>query len=227
MKGSTSMRIVAIGASAGGVQALSRVMRGLPADLPAAIFVVLHIPAHSHSQLDQVLQAVTALTVTTAVDGELFERGHVYVAPPDRHLVVDAERIRLTHAPRECRVRPAVDVLFRSVAASHGPRVIGVVLTGALDDGTAGLRAIKERGGIALVQDPATAEHRSMPESACRRVDVDGVLELEDLSTEIVRRSLHAPAHEPRLGAREADGGHSVHQPRPLRWRNAGSIARA
>lgn len=180
--------VVAIGASAGGVAALRQVVGGLPQNLPAAVFIVLHVPAHRSSDLAAVLQRATKLVVSVAVDGEPIEAGHVYVAPPDRHLVLQPGLIRLTRGPRECRVRPAVDVLFRSAASAYSSRAIGVVLTGTLDDGTAGLWAIKDCGGVALVQDPATAEYASMPESACSFVEVDAVVPLDQMAREIAHR---------------------------------------
>ena len=184
---SSSMPIVVLGASAGGVQALCAVVGGLPGSLPAAVFVVLHIPAHIPSQLPGILQRSTAMTVVPAQDNADIHPGHVYVAPADRHLLVEPGRVRVTRGPRENRARPAIDALFRSAAAAFGPRVVGVVLTGALDDGTAGLWAIKDRGGVALVQDPASAEYQSMPESALQHVRVDKVLPLERLPAEITR----------------------------------------
>jgi len=183
-----SMPVVVIGASAGGVAALTEVVRGLPADLAAAVFVVLHIPAHRSSDLPAVLQRAAKLPVASALDGQGIEPGRIYVAPPDRHLVLQPGLIRLTRGPRECRCRPAVDVLFRSAASAYGSRAIGVVLSGTLDDGTAGLWAIKDCGGVALVQDPASAEFTSMPESACRYVEVDATVPLEHMAPEIVRR---------------------------------------
>jgi two-component system, chemotaxis family, protein-glutamate methylesterase/glutaminase len=180
--------IVVLGASAGGVQALTRLVATLPADLLAAVFVVLHIPAHSRSELAAVLQRVSRLPVAPATDGEAIEPGRIRVAPPDRHLVLERGYMRLTRGPRECRARPAVDVLFRSAAAAYGPQVIAAVLSGALDDGTAGLWAVKDRGGVAFVQDPDTAEHPSMPEHASRFVDVDAILDPARLGEEIARR---------------------------------------
>lgn len=182
------MPVVVIGASAGGVAALTEVVRGLPADLAAAVFVVLHIPAHRSSELPAVLQRAAKLPVSAAVDGQSLERGRIYVAPPDRHLVLQPGLIRLTRGPRECRARPALDVLFRSAASAYGSRAIGVVLSGTLDDGTAGLWTIKDCGGVALVQDPASAEFASMPESACHYVEVDAIVPLERMGLEIVRR---------------------------------------
>lgn len=181
--------IVVVGTSAGGVEALRVLVQGLPADIGFAMFIVMHVPAHTPSGLADILRRVTALPVRVPDDGEPIRRGHLYVARADHHLLVEAERIRLSRGPKECRARPAIDALFRSAAIAHGPRVIGVVLTGTLDDGTAGLWTVKDRGGVALVQDPATAEFASMPESARQHVEVDGVLPLDALAAEIVRRA--------------------------------------
>jgi two-component system chemotaxis response regulator CheB len=167
---------VVVGASAGGVEALRVLIAGLPATFPAAVLVVLHIPAHTPSQLHSILARAGSLPVTSAEDGEAIVAGHVYVAPADRHLLVEVGYLRLTRGPKENRVRPAIDVLFRSAAYSLGPRVIGIVLTGMLDDGTAGLWAIKDQGGITLVQSPEDALHPSMPESALQHVAIDYTL---------------------------------------------------
>jgi two-component system chemotaxis response regulator CheB len=137
------------------------------------VLVVVHIPPHSPSQLARVLTSVTGMPVSTPDDKERLRPAHVYVACADKHLMVEDGIIRQTRGPKECRVRPAIDVLFRSVAVSYGPRAIGVLLSGMLDDGTAGLWAIKDKGGLALVQDPAQATHAPMPESAIRHVNVD------------------------------------------------------
>jgi chemotaxis response regulator CheB len=145
--------LIALGASAGGVAALQTVVASLPADLRAAVLVVLHIPVHTPTSLHDVLRRDAALAVKLAEEREHIRDGVVYIAPTDRHLVVEGTYVRLTRGPRENRVRPCIDVLFRSSALHFGPRVIGVVLTGALDDGTAGLWSIKDRGGIAIVQD--------------------------------------------------------------------------
>lgn len=167
--------MVVVGASAGGVEALITLFRALPVDLDATILVVLHIPPYTPSQLDRVLRGVTALPVVIAKDGEPLERGRIYVATADHHLMVSQQGIRVTRGPKEGRARPSVDVLFRSAAVAFGARVIGVVLSGTLDDGTAGLWAIKDHQGAACVQDPAEAMHASMPESAIEHVDVDFV----------------------------------------------------
>jgi two-component system chemotaxis response regulator CheB len=179
--------VVAIGASAGGVEALKTLVGHLPADLDAAVFIVLHIPAHTPSNLAEILARESALPVASAQDREPIAAGRIRVASADLHLVIDPGEVRLTYGPREGRVRPSVDVLFRSAAAAYGSRTIGVVLTGLLDDGTAGLWAIKERNGRTLVQDPDTAQFRSMPDSAIEHVAIDAVLPLEPLAREIAR----------------------------------------
>ncbi|MBF6648704.1 chemotaxis protein CheB [Methylobacter sp. BlB1] len=168
--------IIVVGASAGGIPALESLVAGLPATLPAAVLVVLHLSPHIPSYLDAILARAGALSVTPAIDGEPIVPGRVYVALTDRHLMLEEGRLRVTHGPKENRVRPAIDVLFRSAAYAFGPRVIGVVLSGLLDDGTAGAWAIKDRGGVVLVQSPEEAKHASMPESVLRHVDVDYTL---------------------------------------------------
>jgi two-component system chemotaxis response regulator CheB len=178
--------IIVMGASAGGVEALGAVLRGLPADLPAAVFVVLHMAAGGRSVLGGVLGRKSQLRVQEAVDGEAIRPGRVCVAVPDMHLLLEHDRIRLRHGPKQNRHRPAIDPLFRSAAVAHGPRVIGVVLTGNLDDGTAGLKAIKAQGGLAIVQDPDDAEFPGMPQSAVNHVDVDVRLPVTRISGALV-----------------------------------------
>ncbi|MBD2778422.1 chemotaxis protein CheB [Iningainema tapete] len=165
--------IIVIGASAGGLGAFETLVAQLPSNFPAAIFIVWHISPDYPSLLPEILARVASLPVAHAVDKEPIKTGRIYVAPPDRHLLVEPGVVRLSHGPRENRFRPAVDVLFRSAAYSYGSRVIGVVLSGSLDDGAAGLYAIKERGGIAIVQHPSDALHSSMPKAAMTAVAVD------------------------------------------------------
>jgi two-component system chemotaxis response regulator CheB len=163
----TSQRdIVVVGASAGGVEALSELVGGLPRELPAAVFVVLHVMPGGTSVLPSILGRAGSLPVAAAVDGEEIRRGQVYVASPDRHMLIDRGRVRLTSGPRENGHRPAVDPLFRSAARAYGRRVIGVILSGALDDGSAGLKMIGDEGGLALVEHPDDALYPGMPSSA-------------------------------------------------------------
>lgn len=177
--------IVALGASAGGIEALTTLVCNLPPSLPAALFVVVHIPAEAPSVLAEILNRAGPLPVSTARDRAPIEHGHIYVAPPDRHLLLTRNEMRVTQGPRENRHRPAIDPLFRSAALSFGQRVVGVVLSGALDDGTAGLLAIKRAGGVAMVQDPATAAFPSMPSSALAYVAVDWCLPTPALAKQI------------------------------------------
>lgn len=178
--------IIVIGTSAGGVEALITIVEQLPNDLNAAIFIVLHISPHQPSNLPKILTRAGNLTATHAEDGEPIYRGKIYVAPPDRHLLIEPGRVRVTNGPKENRFRPAIDPLFRSAAYAYGPGVIGVVLTGALDDGTAGLWAIKDRGGMAVVQDPDDAEQRSMPWTALNNAEVDYCLPVRDIAKVLV-----------------------------------------
>ena len=165
--------IIVIGASAGGLKAFETIVSQLPSNLPAAVFIVWHLSPDYPSLLPEILARCTPLPVKHARGKEPIRPGHIYVAPPDHHMLVEWGNVRLSRGPKENRFRPAIDVLFRSAAHSYGPRVIGVVLTGSLDDGAAGLYAIKERGGIAVVQDPTDALHSSMPMAAMKAVEVD------------------------------------------------------
>lgn len=175
--------IIVSGASSGGLEALQTVVGGLPPDLRAAVFVVWHMAPNSEGVLPRVLQRVTSLPTAHAKSGELIVPGRIYVAPPDHHLLLEGGRVNLTRGPKENRFRPAVDPLFRSAANAYGARVIGVILTGALDDGTGGLWTIKSRGGLAVVQDPTDAEVASMPEAAIRAVEVDHVVPVDQIAT--------------------------------------------
>jgi len=179
--------LIVVGASAGGVEGLVGLARGLPRNVPAAICVVLHLPADSTSLLPQILGRAGVLPTSHARDGELLRHGHIYVAPPDSHLVVEPGRLRLLAGPRENGHRPSIDVLFRTAAQVYGPRVVGVVLSGTLDDGTAGLLAIKRRDGVAIVQQPADARYPGMPQSALEHVVVDQVLPVRDIPATLGR----------------------------------------
>jgi two-component system chemotaxis response regulator CheB len=179
--------IVVIGASAGGLAAFRTIVSTLPADLPAALFVVQHLPASGPSLLPELLDAVSPLAARHPADGEPVRHGAIYAAPPDHHLVIQPGHVHLVRGPKENGFRPAIDATFRSAAYAYGRRVIGVVLTGMLDDGTAGLLAIKRRGGLALVQEPREAAYPSMPESACRYVDVDIVCPLAEIANQLIR----------------------------------------
>src|SRR4030095_15492322 len=162
--------IIVIGASVGGVETLSNLVAQFPEDLPATIFVVQHIIPTARGNLAQVLARAGPLPATMAQDCESFELGHIYVAPPDHHLLVKQGCLRVSRGLRENRVRPAIDPLFRSAAVTYGARVVGVVLTGLQNDGTSGLLAIKRCGGIAIVQDPKEALYPGMPLSTLAHV---------------------------------------------------------
>jgi two-component system, chemotaxis family, protein-glutamate methylesterase/glutaminase len=190
---SEEQRIVVIGASAGGVDALRRLVRDLPADFPAPVCVVLHIPPDSPSLLAQILNREGTIPAKTAEHGERYQPRMMYVAPPDRHLLVARDgTLHLSRGPRENRSRPAVDPLFRSAAVAAGPAVIAVVLTGSLDDGTAGLFAVKKRRGIAVVQDPADAMYPSMPQSALTHVEVDHLAPIAGMG-QLLSRLVYEP----------------------------------
>lgn len=175
--------IVVVGASAGGIEALSALLALLPADFPAAVFVVVHVSADSPGVLPNILARVSTLPVAAAKDRVPILPGHVYVAPPDRHLLLEQGYMRVTCGPKENRFRPAVDPLFRSAAQAYTEQVIGIVLSGSLDDGTAGLWAIKDRGGLAIVQEPAEATYPSMPLSALQYVAVDYRVTIAEMAT--------------------------------------------
>lgn len=148
--------VIVIGASAGGVEAIGRIVGDLPRDIRASVLVVLHI-SRGRSLLPEILTRAGRLPAAHPTDGEALQYGRIYVAPPDHHLVIVESAVRIVHTASENGMRPAVDPLFRSAARAYGPRVIGVILTGALDDGTAGAAAIKEAGGITIAQDPDEA----------------------------------------------------------------------
>lgn len=175
-------QIICIGASAGGIEALRTLVAGLPADFGAPVVVVLHTSPDSPGILGSILNRAGALPAATVVDGERIQPGRIYVAPADYHLLVEPGIVRLTRGPKENRFRPAIDPLFRSAASVYGPVAVGVILSGSLDDGTAGLRAIKQLGGTAIVQDPEEALFSSMPRSALEHVSVDYCLPVAEIA---------------------------------------------
>jgi two-component system chemotaxis response regulator CheB len=174
--------IVVIGGSAGCIEALAEVVGGLPPDFPGSVFVVVHFPGSVRSTLPRILSRAGPLPAYHARDGEPIERGRIYVAPPDFHLHVSDGHVRLTRGPKENGHRPAIDPLFRTAALSYGLRVVGVILSGNLNDGSAGLLRIKQRGGVVIVQDPGTALYPSMPRSAIEHVEVDHMLPVSEIS---------------------------------------------
>jgi two-component system, chemotaxis family, protein-glutamate methylesterase/glutaminase len=179
----SDQRVVVIGGSAGALDALRQIARRLPADFAAPVFIVVHIPPHAPSLLAHILEREGPLVAKQAADGETFQNGVIYVAAPDRHLLIEEHRrVRSVRGPSENRHRPAIDPLFRSAALAYGAGVVGVVLSGTLDDGTSGLLAVKKRGGIAIVQDPEDAVYGSMPLSALEHVEVDSTLPAEDIA---------------------------------------------
>jgi two-component system chemotaxis response regulator CheB len=179
--------IIVIGASAGGTAALFRLIEQFPPDLPAAAFAVMHTGVRADGRLVKVLNQTGTMTARVAEDNDAIENGTVYCAPPDHHLLVKEGRVRVTRGPRENLWRPAIDPLFRSAAVAYGNRVIGIVLTGMLDDGTAGLLAVKRCGGVTIVQDLDESEYSEMPETALANVEVDHCVCLREMG-ELVER---------------------------------------
>jgi two-component system chemotaxis response regulator CheB len=179
--------IIVVGASTGGVDALAELARGLPAGFPASVFAVCHFPPGGQSILPEILSRSGPLPASHAIDGEPFYPGHVYVAPPDRHLLLaPGGQMRLTRDARENHFRPAVDPLFRSAARHYGRRVIGVILTGALYDGAAGLIAIRAAGGLGVVQDPRDAVVAAMPENATQLAGADDTVPIARMAALLV-----------------------------------------
>jgi two-component system, chemotaxis family, protein-glutamate methylesterase/glutaminase len=177
--------VIAIGASAGGVEAITAVVAALPRDLRASVLVVLHL-ARGRSVFPEILTRAGRLPAFHPKDGDLLSYGRIYVAPPDHHLTVEGDHVRVLRTAIENGLRPAVDPLFRSAARVYGPRVVGIVLTGSLDDGTSGLAAVKAMGGVTIVQDPDEAFAPSMPRSAMDFVNVDHILPVREIAPLLV-----------------------------------------
>jgi two-component system chemotaxis response regulator CheB len=197
--------VVVVGASAGGVEALRTLVSGLPVDFPAAVLVVLHTPASSRSALASILTRSGPLPAVQAEEDDELQAGRILVAPPDRHLIVYGQRVTLSRGPHENGHRPAVDVLFRSAARALGPRVIAVVLSGTLDDGTAGLVAVHAQGGIGVVQSPEDAMYPGMPRAAIAGDDPQHILPVAEIPALLTK--LTAQHGEPTPGAGGGGGG--------------------
>lgn len=212
--------VVVVGASAGGVEALRAMVAGLPADLRACVLVVLHMPAGGTSALPAILDRVGTLPATMARNGEPLEHGHIYVSRPDHHLMVMYNTVALSHGPTENGHRPAINALFRSAAVAWGASVTGVLLSGVLDDGVAGLHAIAGRGGRVVVQDPDDALYPSMPEHALRSLTADHVVPafemgqvLAKISTENTESTNHIASKMLRWENEIASAGWTVEGP--------------
>jgi two-component system chemotaxis response regulator CheB len=201
--------LIVIGGSAGALEPLSTILGGLSSTFPAAVCVVMHTPPDSNSVLTEILARSTVLPVAYAMDSAPLVRGRVFVAPPDHHLVIHAGALSVHQGPRENGFRPAIDPLFRSAARVYGPRVIGVVLSGAMDDGTFGLAAIKEAGGLAVVQHPYEASTPSMPLSAIQSVEVDHIVRAKEISDVLTQAATSTAAEStlppPIIGTAEVD----------------------
>ena len=190
-------RVVVLGGSSGSLEIVRRIASQLPAGLPAAVCVVLHTAPESPGVVPSIIGNTTALPTSSAETGMRLDNGHIYVAPPDHHLVIEPGRLRITRGPKENCFRPAIDPLFRSAGQVYGPAAIGVILSGDLDDGTTGLWALRQMGGVAIVQDPAEALFPSMPSSALRHVTADHVVASARIAP-LLERLLEAPADESR-----------------------------
>jgi len=196
--------IIVIGASAGGVYALKELAASLPPDFKAAIFIVQHLSSTAPSYLPKILSSAGPLKATHPADGELIRFGHIYIAPPDHHLLVESDRILVKRGPKENRFRPSIDALFRSAAYSFGARVIGVVLTGLLDDGTSGMWTVKRLGGIGIIQDPEEAMYPSMPNNVLEYVEVDHRVSITELAPLLCQLTEKVAAEPQLLPAEEA-----------------------
>jgi two-component system chemotaxis response regulator CheB len=188
-------RVVAVGASAGGVEALKEMAAGMPPDLPYAVLVVLHMPARAASVLARILDRSGPLPAVIARHGEALSCGRIHVAVPDHHLLVDDHTVMLSEGPTENGHRPAINALFRSVALQFGPQAIGILLSGVLDDGVLGLAAIRARGGVAVVQDPGDALFPGMPLKAIEHGQADHRSTAADIGA-LLRRLADRPVEE-------------------------------
>jgi two-component system chemotaxis response regulator CheB len=189
--------VVAVGTSAGGVEALVFLAKHFHRDFPASVLVTIHLPSHARSELDVILSRSGPLPAFFASEGDVLKRGFIYLAPPNRHLILDGERLALGEGARENNSRPAIDAMLRSTAVCCAPRTIGVVLTGTLGDGASGLWAVRRMGGITVVQDPKDAAFSEMPLTALNRAKPDHVTPLSDIPA-LLENLVRQPAGEPR-----------------------------
>ncbi|MGE0258465.1 MAG: chemotaxis protein CheB [Alphaproteobacteria bacterium] len=196
--------VIAIGGSAGALDVMLAVVGGLPADFGGNVFVVSHIGAH-RSHLPQLLSRAGPLPASHPEDGETIRPGVVYIAPPDRHMLVLGHAIRLSRGPRQHFTRPAINPLFHSVARNFGPRAIGVVLSGTGSDGATGLHAIRQAGGLAVIQDPATALYPDMPRNAARAVRPNHLVAIDELPGLLMRFAAETVEVPARRAGEEAD----------------------
>jgi two-component system, chemotaxis family, protein-glutamate methylesterase/glutaminase len=191
--------IIVIGASAGGTDAIRKLVAGFPADLPASVFVTIHIPGNRGGVLPAIITSAGPLVAVHPQDGESIRHGRIYVAPPDYHLLIRQDHIHLGHGPRENLQRPCINVMFRSAASSYGERVAGVLLTGLLDDGAAGLWEIQQHNGTTIVQEPEEAPYRSMPDSAIRGLNVQYIERIAQMGHLLARLATANERQPPQL----------------------------
>ncbi|MEI9921066.1 MAG: chemotaxis protein CheB [Bacteroidota bacterium] len=195
--------IVVVGASAGGVTALIDLVKSLPADFSASMFVVLHIPPASPSNLPTILSDACLLKVVHPKDGDHIKPGQIYVAAPDHHMLLEGTRILMKKGPEENRFRPSIDALFRSAAYTYGPRVIGVVLSGLLNDGTSGLWSVKRLGGKTIIQEPRDAGYPSMPLNVLEYVKVDYVVPAVEMGKLLTKLTTEEASKKPKISEAE------------------------
>lgn len=179
-------KVIVMGCSAGGIEALSKLLEQFPANFKCPVIIVQHLPADAPSQIVPVLQRHSLIPISHPIDQQVIEEGNIYIAPANRHLLVMDGYFRLDGGPKENRVRPSIDHLFKSAAISYRNEAIGVIMTGMLYDGAEGLAAIKSKGGIAIVQDPKYALFSSMPEAALEKTEVDAILKLNEIVPRLV-----------------------------------------
>lgn len=197
--------IVVVGASAGGVTALRAFVKSIPKKFAGCIFVVLHIPASSPSNLPSILSKAGLLKAIHPKDGERIKQGQIYIAPPDHHMLLEGTRVLIKKGPEENRFRPSIDALFRSAAYVYGPRVIGIVLSGVLNDGTSGLWSIKRLGGLTMIQEPHDADFPNMPKNVLEYVDVDYTLPASEMGTLLGKLVAEKASEKPKIPKKELD----------------------